>query len=124
MAMRSDSAGIDVQRCGYRDPETRKKLGASCPKLPDERGKRRPLRRGSFDSQDAAQDELNQVRGLLTIPDEDDQQALAQVTKGAPRATRTHTGRILSPLPLPIGLGGPVRSRCSVPGRSRRAVRW
>ena len=26
---------------------------------------------------------------------------------GAPGATRTHTGRILSPLPLPIGLRGP-----------------
>ena len=28
------------------------------------------------------------------------------VRGGAPGATRTHTGRILSPLPLPIGLRG------------------
>ena len=102
------SKGSTYKRCGCRDPETGKKLGTSCPKLrrsngtwnpnhgawhyrvelPGEHGQRRPLRRGSFESQDAAQDELDQVRALLAIPDEDDQQGLAQIAQMIEETTK------------------------------------
>lgn len=39
----------------------------------------------------------------------------------APGGTRTHTERILSPSPLPIGLRGHTRQNCTPPATSRRA---
>ena len=101
--------GSTYKRCGCRDPETGKKLGASCPKLKRSNGtwnpnhgawhyrvelpagehdKRRPLRRGSFDSQDAAQAELDQVRTLLAIPDEDDTPGLRQIAEMIEEVTK------------------------------------
>ena len=48
------------------------------------------------------------VRGTRARWKRAGQNALTKVNGGAPGATRTHTGRILSPLPLPIGLRGLV----------------
>lgn len=41
------------------------------------------------------------------------------VGEGAPGAIRTHTGRVLNPLPLPLGYGGAAH-RCD--GRSKGSV--
>jgi integrase len=101
--------GSTYKRCGCRDPETGKKLGGVCPRLKRSNGtwnpnhgawhyrielpvgehdKRRPLRRGSFDSQTAAQLELDQVRSLLAIPDGDDVQGLRQIADMIEKVTK------------------------------------
>ncbi len=63
-------------------------------------------------------DERAHHRAATTKPQVD-----ASVNAGrAPGATRTHTGRILSPLPLPIGLRGPAGALYWIRPRSRRAT--
>ena len=62
-------------------------------------------------------------------PDIDRCERVCQRKPGAPTGTRTQTGRILSPLPLPIGLwglGGNVarRRRRRVAGTPRQGVPW
>ncbi len=82
------SDGSINKRCPCKDPnDPKKRLGSACPKLrrpggawstthgtwgfqielPTPAPKRRPLRRGGFDSREQARDELDQVRSLLEI---------------------------------------------------------
>ena len=85
--------GKTFRRCSCRG-ENGKELGKACPKLKNTRhgtwcyrielpagaaGGRRPRRRSGFADKDSAQAELDQIRDLLTLPDEDDQAALTRV---------------------------------------------
>lgn len=120
-------AGSLFKRCTCRDPGTGRQLGRSCPnlrrsggrwagehgvwgyqhELPTARdGRRRPHRRTGFGTAAAAQDALDQVRGLLALadPTDPDQQTLiGDVIDNATRhrhplptiaemRTRLHTG--------------------------------
>ncbi|MEV6899674.1 hypothetical protein [Amycolatopsis sp. NPDC051372] len=46
---------------------------------PDENGTRRPRRRAGFESATKAQDQLDQVRDLLAIPEEDDDETRRKI---------------------------------------------
>ncbi|WIX82927.1 hypothetical protein QRX50_20240 [Amycolatopsis carbonis] len=85
--------GSTYRRCSCRD-EAGRELGAACPKLknsrhgqwafrielpPDENGTRRPRRRAGFESATKAQDQLDQVRDLLAIPEEDDDETRRKI---------------------------------------------
>lgn len=81
--------GSTSRRCSCRNPETNALYGASCPKLASNRrhgswnvfqeleprkdGTRRRFRRSGFTSSTAATEELNKIRALMSIPEEDDQ---------------------------------------------------
>ncbi|WP_030886605.1 tyrosine-type recombinase/integrase [Streptomyces sp. NRRL F-5053] len=82
-----NSGGAITRRCSCRNPETGKNYGKSCPKLKNRRhgtwsirheltnrpdGTRREFRRSGFESSNDAKEEINKVRALLAIPDEDD----------------------------------------------------
>lgn len=83
--------GSTFRRCACRNPETGKQYGQSCPKFrqrrhgvwnlrqempskKDEDGKevRRTFRRGGYESATKAQEDLDKVRALLGLPEEDD----------------------------------------------------
>jgi integrase len=83
-------SGSISRRCSCRNPETGKASGAACPKLsernhgswvvrqelpPREDQSRRQFRRYGLRSATAAQAELDKVRALLAIPDDDDAEA-------------------------------------------------
>ncbi|MCY0926947.1 tyrosine-type recombinase/integrase [Streptomyces sp. H27-H1] len=88
--------GTVSRRCRCTDPSTSKDYGASCPKLkssrrhgvwsvfqelePDQEGRRRRFRRGGFETSTKAQEELDKVRALLAIPDEDDAWGKLQIS--------------------------------------------
>ncbi|MEU6017783.1 tyrosine-type recombinase/integrase [Streptomyces sp. NPDC047515] len=87
MPSTTTSGGTVTRRCSCRNPETGKNYGRSCPKLANRRhgtwairhelpnrpdGTRREFRRSGFESSAEATKELNKVRALLAIPDEDD----------------------------------------------------
>ena len=90
----STAVGSVDRRCSCTGPDGRR-LGKACPKLAgrsnhgvwfyrvelpaDQDGTRRPRRRAGFRSSTAAQNELDQVRELLAIPERDDPQALRRV---------------------------------------------
>lgn len=80
--------GSTFRRCGCRNPATGKQWGKSCPQLKrknhgtwavrqelpaDAEGKRRTFRRFGYDTATKAQADLDAVRALLALPDEDDQ---------------------------------------------------
>jgi integrase len=80
--------GSIFRRCACRDPETGKQLSKSCPKLTQRRhgtwgvrqelpggpdDTRRTFRRSGYASATEAQADLDKVRALLAIPDEDDE---------------------------------------------------
>lgn len=82
------------RRCGCRDPESRKQLGAKCPQLESRRhgtyairlelpprkdGGRRSFNRSGYVSQDAAVTNRDRVRALLDIPDTDDDEGLGKI---------------------------------------------
>lgn len=85
-----------IRRCRCVDPKTGKEYGASCPKLkssrrhgtwtasqelePAQDGRRRRFRRGGFDSPSKAQEELDKVRALMAIPEEDDAWGKTQIS--------------------------------------------
>ncbi|MBI0374707.1 site-specific integrase [Streptomyces albiflaviniger] len=89
------SNGSTFKRCACRDPETGKQYGQSCPKLlkqkghglwnirqelpPREDGGRRTFRRSGFATKDKAQADLDKVRALLAIPDEDDREGQTRI---------------------------------------------
>ncbi|MFE0189270.1 tyrosine-type recombinase/integrase [Streptomyces sp. NPDC058989] len=79
--------GLTYKRCACRSPETGKQLGKSCPKLPNknhgvwvcrqelptrEDGTRRTFRRTGYANKTDAQEDLDRVRALLTIPEKSD----------------------------------------------------
>ncbi|MEC3996067.1 tyrosine-type recombinase/integrase [Actinacidiphila sp. DG2A-62] len=87
--------GTITRRCRCTDPETGKDLGASCPKLrsrrhgtygvfqeldPAQDGRRRRFRRGGFDTSAKAKEELDKVRALMAIPEEDDAWGKTQIS--------------------------------------------
>ena len=86
--------GTTYKRCSCRSPETGKQLGQSCPKLrgrnhgvwvcrqelpPRENGTRRLFRRTGYENKTAAQDDLDKVRALLTIPEKSDTEGRRRV---------------------------------------------
>lgn len=86
--------GSTYRRCYCRDPETGKPLGTSCPKrasrkhgtysirqeLPNrEDGSRRSFNRAGYETLKAAQADLDHVRALLAIADEDDPEDVARI---------------------------------------------
>lgn len=86
--------GRTYKRCGCTDPDTRKELGTSCPRLKRRNGtwsathgvwyfqaelprredgsRRPPIRRGGFDTQDDAQEQINKINALLAVADRHD----------------------------------------------------
>lgn len=79
--------GSVSRRCRCTDPATGKEYGSTCPKRKNSRhgtwtafqelepaqdGRRRRFRRGGFTTSAEAQQELDKVRALMAIPDEDD----------------------------------------------------
>jgi integrase len=87
--------GTISRRCRCINRETGKEYGASCPKLksrrhgvwtvfqelePDQDGNRRRFRRGGFDSSTKAQEELDKIRALMSIPEEDDAWGKIQIS--------------------------------------------
>ncbi|MGW2057504.1 tyrosine-type recombinase/integrase [Streptomyces sp. NPDC001840] len=87
--------GTITRRCRCTDPTTGKDLGASCPKFKSRRhgtwgvfqeldlaqdGRRRRFRRGGFESSTKAQEELDKVRALMAIPEEDDAWGKTQIS--------------------------------------------
>ncbi|WP_199754049.1 hypothetical protein [Amycolatopsis sp. WAC 01375] len=79
--------GSVFKRCSCRDNNNRE-LGSNCPKLTqhrhgqwcwrielpaDTKGTRRPRRRSGFESAAKAQEELDHVRDLLAIAEDDDE---------------------------------------------------
>jgi integrase len=91
---------VTLKRCGCRDPSTGRPLGTRCPKLrsrggrwnarhgrwyyrlelpPSPDGTRQRLQRGGFDTQQAADQELEHVHALLALPDPTDPHQLAEV---------------------------------------------
>ena len=88
--------GSTFRRCACRDPETEKQYGQSCPKLSQRRhgtwnlrqelpprndGSRRTFRRGGYASAKEAQQDLDQVRALLAIPDGDDDESRSRIAE-------------------------------------------
>lgn len=86
--------GSTFRRCACRDPKTRKQYGQSCPKLsnkrhglwnirqelpPREDGTRRTFRRSGYSTKTEAQADLDKVRTLLAIPDEDDPEGRTRI---------------------------------------------
>lgn len=86
--------GSVIRRCSCRDPQTNKQLGSSCPKLSRRRhgvwyirhelpetaeGERRFLRRGGYESKEKAEEALDRVHALLSLPEPDDSEGLRQV---------------------------------------------
>lgn len=90
------SKGNLYKRCGCRDPQTGRRLGQKCPHLRTAAvrwsrdhgswhwqielpagadGTRRPLRRGTYDTQADAERTLNAVRAALAAPDPTDTKA-------------------------------------------------
>ncbi|WP_434593703.1 tyrosine-type recombinase/integrase [Streptomyces sp. A5-4] len=85
-----------IRRCRCTDPKTNKEYGASCPKLkssrrhgtwtavqelePSQNGDRRRFRRGGFETSTKAQEELDKVRALMAIPEEDDAWGKTQIS--------------------------------------------
>jgi integrase len=85
-----------IRRCRCTDPKTKKEYGASCPKLkssrrhgtwsavqelePNQNGDRRRFRRGGFETSTKAQEELDKVRALMAIPEEDDAWGKIQIS--------------------------------------------
>ncbi|NGY61236.1 site-specific integrase [Lentzea sp. NEAU-D13] len=105
-ASKGVALGSTFKRCSCRNPATNKLFGQSCPKLrrsehgtwgyrielpADANGERRPRRRTTFDSETAAQDELDLVRRLLAIPRSGDTKALTQVGDLIAEALRNQT---------------------------------
>ncbi|AXG79372.1 site-specific integrase [Streptomyces paludis] len=87
MTSTTTTGGTTTRRCSCRNPATGKNYGRSCPKLSNRRhgtwsvrheltnrpdGTRREFRRSGFESSAEASKELNKVRALLAIPEEDD----------------------------------------------------
>ncbi|WP_019062505.1 tyrosine-type recombinase/integrase [Streptomyces prunicolor] len=87
--------GTITRRCRCTVPETGKDLGASCPKLqsrrhgtygvfqeldPAQDGRRRRFRRGGFETSAKAKEELDKVRALMAIPEEDDAWGKTQIS--------------------------------------------
>ncbi|MEO3750823.1 tyrosine-type recombinase/integrase [Streptomyces sp. B6B3] len=88
--------GSISRRCRCTDPATGKDYGAACPKLkssrrhgtwtvfqelePGQDGRRRRFRRGGFDTAARAQEELDKVRALLALPEEDDAWGRTQIS--------------------------------------------
>lgn len=79
--------GTTTRRCSCRDPKTGKNYGKACPKFSNKRhgtyavrhelparqdGTRREYRRSGFTTATKATEELDKVRALLAIPDDDD----------------------------------------------------
>ncbi|GAB3862153.1 hypothetical protein GCM10027610_105900 [Dactylosporangium cerinum] len=116
--------GTTFKRCGCRSTDTRRRLGQSCPKLrrPDggwsrnhgqwhfqielparADGTRRPLRHGTYPTQTAADDVLDQIRAALAVPDPTDPHTTvktgdlieAAVDTGAPIPTPDQLRRAL-----------------------------
>ncbi|MFD7131873.1 tyrosine-type recombinase/integrase [Streptomyces sp. NPDC059894] len=89
-------SGNLIRRCRCTDPKTGKEYGASCPKLkssrrhgtwtasqeldPAQDGRRRRFRRGGFETSAKAQEELDKVRALMAIPEEDDAWGKTQIS--------------------------------------------
>lgn len=86
--------GSTSRRCGCRNPVTGKQYGQACPQrrkknhgtwfvrqeLPaDADGTRRTFRRSGYDTATKAQADLDHIRALLALPDEDDQEGRDQV---------------------------------------------
>jgi len=85
-----------IRRCRCIDPATGKDYGAACPKLkaarrhgtwtaaqeldPAQDGRRRRFRRGGFETSTKAQEELDKVRALMAIPEEDDPWGKTQIS--------------------------------------------
>lgn len=85
-----------IRRCRCTDPKTKKEYGAPCPKLkssrlhgtwsavqelePNQNGDRRRFRRGGFETSTKAQEELDKVRALMAIPEEDDAWGKTQIS--------------------------------------------
>lgn len=80
-------SGTITRRCSCRNPETGKNYGKACPKFTSKRhgtyavrhelparqdGTRREYRRSGFPTAAKATEELDKVRALLSIPDDDD----------------------------------------------------
>lgn len=101
--------GSTYKRCGCRNPDTNKPWGAQCPRLrrrngswnPDHGvwhiqvelparadGTRRPLRRGGFDTQRAAEDATDTIKGLLALADPGDATTLITVADAIEAAHR------------------------------------
>ena len=88
--------GTIFRRCQCTDPVTGKAYGTACPKLKSSRrhgtwtvsqelesgpdGRRRRFRRGGFDTAAKAQEELDKVRALLALPEEDDALGKTQIS--------------------------------------------
>lgn len=92
------------RRCGCRDPETKKQLGAKCPKLRRRGhavyairlelplradGTRRSFARSGYETQDAAGDDRDKVRALLAIPEKWDTDSLTKVADLVERVAKT-----------------------------------
>jgi integrase len=86
--------GSTFRRCACRDPETGKQYGQACPKFtnrrhgvwnvrqelpPREDGGRRQFRRGGYESATKAQEDLDKIRALLGMPEEDDTEGRMKV---------------------------------------------
>lgn len=88
--------GSLTRRCRCTDPKTKKEYGASCPKIkssrrhgtwtavqelePNQNGDRRRFRRGGFETPAKAQEELDKVRALMAIPEDDDAWGKTQIS--------------------------------------------
>ncbi|MET7679042.1 tyrosine-type recombinase/integrase [Streptomyces sp. NPDC005423] len=88
-------SGTTTRRCSCRDPKTGKNYGKACPKFASKRhgtyavrhelparqdGTRREYRRSGFPSATKASEELDKIRALLAIPDEDDPAGLMLIS--------------------------------------------
>jgi integrase len=89
-------SGNLIRRCRCTDPATGKDYGATCPKLkstrrhgtwtasqeldPAQDGRRRRFRRGGFETSAKAQEELDKVRALMALPEEDDAWGKTQIS--------------------------------------------
>ncbi|MEY9938598.1 integrase [Streptacidiphilus sp. MAP5-3] len=86
--------GSTYRRCYCRDAETGKPFGKNCPKLSSRKhgsysirqelpnrpdGTRRAFNRAGYTTLKAAQDDLDQVRGLLALAGEDDPEGIALI---------------------------------------------
>ncbi len=86
--------GSTYRRCSCRDPKTGNELGSSCPKRksrkhgyysirqelpPREDGTRRSFSRAGYESLKDAQADLDHVRSLLALADEDDPDSLQRL---------------------------------------------
>lgn len=88
--------GSTFRRCACRNPETGRQYGQACPKFrqkrhglwalrqelpPREDGTRRTFRRGGYASATDAQSDLDKVRALLALPEEDDDEGRARIAE-------------------------------------------